>query len=99
MQVSNHAEFRIRKRLGIKKKAVESMKAAALTRGMRHDQTTGRLNRYFDALYFKYLIATNVRIYANFVWIFSDTGLVTVFPIPKEFRKLVTIVSNKIQNV
>lgn len=84
MNLTKHGQDRIRKRIGINKKSIGGMTDKAFQSGIEHKQTTGRLNKYFSHLYFKERKANNIRIYSNYVWIFYNKTLITVFPIPKE---------------
>ena len=87
MHTSKHGKKRVRKRIGIKKKAVNKMRDAAFNKGLTHAQATGRLSRYFDKLFLEHETANNIRVYANYVWIFAGETLVTVFPIPGNLRR------------
>ena len=87
MKTSVHGRKRVRKRIGIKKKAVDAMRDAAFSKGLTHAQAKGRLSRYIDKLYLEHDAGNNIRIYANYVWIFDGTTLVTVFPIPNNLRR------------
>jgi hypothetical protein len=95
LHTTNHGERRIRKRLGIKKKTVNRIRDSAFTKGIKHKQATGRLRNYFTWLYLKYKSSNNIRIYANYVWIFHNEYLITVFPVPKEHRKAAIKILNK----
>lgn len=86
MRTTVHGKERIRKRIGINKKAVEKMKDKAFTLGLTHSETTGSLNKYYTFLYFQNESATNIRIYANYVWIFTNEVLITVFPVPNRHK-------------
>ncbi len=87
MKLSKHAEHRIRKRIGIKKKIVEKIKDKAFNKGITHSQVKGRLRKYFDYLYLSHKTATNIRIYINYVRIFSNNTLITVFPLSSYYIK------------
>ena len=87
MKTTHHGAKRVRKRIGIKKKAVDAMRDAAFEKGLTHAQATGQLSRYYDKLFLEYESANNVRMYANYVWIFAGKSLVTVFPIPNNLRR------------
>ena len=89
MEVSEHAKKRIRKRMTNTKSGTESIAKKALERGIKHSDATGRLKKYFDALYFKNKKANNVRIYAQKVFIFHDENLITMFNLPKQFFNVV----------
>lgn len=69
-RVTNHAARRTKERLGLPKKLSHKNAENALRYGIRHSDTSGSLNRYISALYWKHETANNVRIYCNNVYIF-----------------------------
>lgn len=94
--VTKHAKKRVKERVGISKKLVEKNAEKALKFGIKHSDTTGRLNRYFSHLYFVNKNANNVRIYNKKVYIFCDERLITVFDLPQKYRRLVDNLKNEI---
>lgn len=85
MRLTRHATRRLRQRAGLNKKSLDYMTQRAYDLGLRRRETTGRLRRYMDAL--KYGRGnTTIRLYANFVWVFGDEALITVYPIPAEYQ-------------
>lgn len=87
MQVSEHAQERLKKRNGFNKKACERMAQKALTEGITHSQTKGRLNKWITHLYFRNQRANNIRLYGDKAYIFCDETLVTVLQIPSNLMK------------
>ena len=85
--VTNHAVKRTKQRLGLPKKLAEKNAERALAEGLRHRDTGGSLYRYIESLYWKNKTANNVRVYCNFVYIFHDSLLITVYPLPQRYRK------------
>lgn len=67
-RVTNHAARRTKERLGLPKKLSHKNAENALRYGIRHSDTSGSLNRYISALYWKHETANNVRIYCNNVY-------------------------------
>jgi hypothetical protein len=86
MNVTNHARDRIKERSGLPKKAIDRNAEKALEKGLRHAECSGRLKRYFDYLYLKHNKGSNIRIYNNHVYIFTNKYLITVLPLPGEHR-------------
>jgi hypothetical protein len=84
MRVSQHADERIRERCGLPKRAVEKNAAKALSDGITHEETSGRLKKYLDFLFLTHRRATNIRIYGCFVYLFTKHTLITVFPLPRD---------------
>lgn len=72
MKVSRHAKQRMKERCGFNGKAQERMARKALTDGITHAQTKGRLNK---------------RIYGDNAYIFCGETLVTVIPVPANIKK------------
>ena len=87
--VTKHGEKRMRERVGVPKAATKRMAQLAYENGLRRDEVSGSLGRYFDAEFFHDGSANNVRIWSGKVWIFSDNRLVTVVGIPAKYKKTV----------
>lgn len=94
-RVTNHAARRTKERLGLPKKLSHKNAENALRYGIRHSDTSGSLNRYISALYWKHETANNVRIYCNNVYIFHGETLITIFPLPQKYRKTAARISRK----
>ena len=89
VNVTNHATKRTKERLGLSKKLTTKNAERALVEGLHHRDTGGSLYRYIESLYWKNRTANNVRIYCNYVYIFHDSLLITVYPLPQRYRKTV----------
>ena len=87
MIISDHAYKRIKERCGLPKKAVERSAMIAFRKGLTHKESTGSLKRYFDYLFLSHKKGTNIRLYGNHVYVFSQNSLVTVLPLPNEHKK------------
>ena len=85
--VTKHAETRMKERCGFNKHSSERMAKKAFEDGVTHAQTKGRLNRWITKLYFKNRSANNIRLYGDNAYIFCETTLVTVIPIPNELKR------------
>lgn len=79
VDVTRHAEKRIRQRLGINKKATERNAEKALQCGVTHAEATGQLCKYLDGIFLRNYKPTNL---------FRDTKLITVLPLPRNLWKL-----------
>lgn len=97
-RVTDHAARRTKERLGISKRAAEKNAEKALQTGIRHCDTSGGLNRYISALYWRHQTANNVRIYCDNVYIFHDSVLITVFPLPQKYRKTAAKIKRRSSN-
>lgn len=86
--VTTHAGKRIRERIGVNKKSVQAISDRALQRGLSHSELTGKLKRYIDKLYLKGRIANNIKVYAEKVYLFKNTTLITVISLPTGLKRL-----------
>ena len=86
MRVSRHADRRIRERVGVPRSAVKRMAARARAEGIPRKDTHGSLRRYLDALYHYNEEADNIVVYAEKVWIFSGTTLITVLDLHQRYK-------------
>lgn len=80
--VTKKAERRIRQKLGVSKKSAEKAAEKALQFGVTHAEAKGKLCRHLDGIYLLKLNPTNMRVYNRFVYLFRDTKLITVLPLP-----------------
>lgn len=87
MDLTKHAKTRIKERCGLGKKG--SLRAAekALTEGIPHSRTKGRLNKWITSLYFGGSKANNIRLYGDKAYIFHNQTLITVMQIPQNLMK------------
>ena len=68
IEVSRHAERRLRERLGINRRAAKRLAEKAFYEGVRHKDTCGRLKKWMSGLYKKNRKANNMRIYGDFLY-------------------------------
>lgn len=85
----------MRERLGIPKRITDKNAEKALRFGVKHSDTSGSLHRYITSLYWKEQTANNTRIYGDYVYIFHNETLITVFPLPHKYRKTVERIRSK----
>ena len=93
--ISDHAKDRLKERCGLPKKAIERNVKTAFEQGIKHSECTGRLRKYLDYLFLSHKLATNIRLYGDTVYIFQDENLITVFQLPKIYKKAVNKLSLK----
>lgn len=62
------------------------MAEKAFADGVSHADASGRLNKYFNQLYCYDYSANNLRVYGEFVYVFSDHNLVTVMLVPNDLK-------------
>ncbi len=95
MDVSKHAEDRLKERCGFNRKTFERMAQKAYEDGITHAQTKGRLNKWITSLYFRNRNANNIRLYGDKAYIFCDEVLVTVIQIPVDLMKNLKAMTKK----
>lgn len=86
IQVSKHAETRLRERCGINRKSAQRIAEKAFNEGIQHSQTKGNLKKWVTSLYFHNKTANNIRLFGDKAYIFSDSVLITVLQIPSNLR-------------
>ena len=86
VQVSKHAEKRLRERCGLNSKSCNRMANRAFESGIKHKETKGKLCKWIDSLYFRDGSANNIRLYGDKAYIFCNDILVTVIQIPSDLR-------------
>lgn len=87
--LTRHGKKRMKQRLGLGKspKTLLLIADKALSKGITHKQTTGKLRRYLDSMYLSYHTGNNMRIWSNRVFIFRDMTLITVIPLPSKLAQ------------
>lgn len=100
IEITDHADKRIRKRMGVKRKAVRGIAIAAYYKGLKHNDTKGYLHKYLDNQYLQYHRTLDWRIYNNHLFCFkkiikhdSLTGKII------EYNRLLTVIklNNKLR--
>lgn len=84
--ITLHAYERAKDRLGLDKNQVNKIATKAFYQGMTHKQSSGKLKKYLDKLWLNYRRCNNVRIYKDNVFLFSNTTLVTIYPLPNNHK-------------
>ena len=100
LEVSEHAEKRLKERSGLNKKSVQKMAERAYEQGIKHSETKGNLRKYISGLTNEHRKkGTDIRVYGDKAFIFVQKQhwydpsmdyviLVTVLQIPSNLKKL-----------
>ena len=91
IRISEHAYDMAKKRLSWKPDVIDKMAKKAYNEGIKHSETTGRLNRYINKLFLKYRTANNIRIYGQNIYFFTGSTLVTLYRVPTSLIKYIKI--------
>ena len=86
IEISRHAEKRLRERCGINHKSAQRIAEKAFEQGVKHSETKGNLQKWVTSLYFHNKSANNIRLYGDKAYIFCGNALVTVLQIPSNLR-------------
>lgn len=103
--VTNHADQRIRQRVGVPRSAVRRLAVKAKAEGIERKDTSGSLRRYLDALYHYndkrdsdggYVYNdSSIYIYGEKVWVFVGNALVTVLNLPNRYKNAANALGRK----
>lgn len=88
--LTEHAELRLRKRLGLNRKAAGRTAEKALADGATHSQFSGSFRRYLDKVYLQERGANNMRVHAGHLYLFAGETLITCWPLPPKYRNIKT---------
>ena len=92
IRVTTHAFKRLKERYGLNKNAAKRMAKKAYNDGIRHGETSGRLNKFISSKTNTYKRkGSQMRIYGEYLWVFIDNNngtsdLITAFEIPLDLK-------------
>lgn len=89
--ITEHAFERAKERLGLDRKAFEKLALKAYISGMKHAECKGQLNKFITKLFMQYKTANNTRIYGEVIYLFHGNTLITVYQIPVELKKYLSL--------
>ena len=99
MQVTHHAQLRMKQRMGLDKKASTKIANKALTDGIQSTLTTGAVRKYLDWLtHYDESHFQKIMLYADKVFIFTASDrLITVINLPSAYKQSAHIQIAKIK--
>ncbi|MDB4330218.1 hypothetical protein N9948_00625 [bacterium] len=86
--VTDHANKRIRERVGVSKKTTKTLANKALVEGLDHSELKGSLKRFVNGLYMRSKSANNIKVLHDKAYIFKDTVLITVLSLPHNLARV-----------
>lgn len=111
IEVTDHAFDRLRERSGINRKAAVRLSERAYERGLKHNETNGRLHKYLVSVAYNSNKGACLRLYGDKVFIFNKSSkyneiitdengnrvirLVTVIQVPSDLIKSVNNLTSK----
>lgn len=84
--LTTHAKKQLRKRLGLPKKVLERQAQEAFSKGVRHSEARGKARKWLDKQFLSHGNCNNARVYNNYLYVFRDNVLITVFCVPLKLR-------------
>lgn len=93
--VTSHGSERMRERMGLNKKSLDEVCNKALSRGIKHGDTSGALRKYLDGIYMSHRHSNNTRIYNHKVFVFNGEILITVLNLPNRFKGQVNNINKR----
>ena len=87
LRITNHAEDRGRERFSLSRNSIERVAQRALSGGVPREATRGQLRRYLDALWQQHRTADNIRLYGEYLFLFSGNVLITAWHLPASYRR------------
>lgn len=99
IQISRHAEKRLRERNGLNKKSMQRIVDRAYIKGIRTKDTTGNLKKWLISLKDKRNGVNIVTVYGHQVYLFAGDVLVTVFDVPCSLKKNIDQTKEKFYNL
>jgi hypothetical protein len=95
MNIRVHAYERAKKRYGINKKSLERIICRIYYKGLKHTDIRGSFRKYIDNKRERNGDKHVVRIYGDFIFIFHARTLITLYHIPRKFKKMRDIFANE----
>lgn len=87
VEISDHAEKRIRKRFGVKRKAVPNVVKQAMDNGVRVASLSGKVKRWFDRQSIIHKSGNNSVFYSGFCFVINNNVVITAYEIPKNLNQ------------
>lgn len=88
--ITDHAFRRAKERCSLSKKALRRTAEKAYFDGYDHAKLKGRIRRYIDKRLMQYKKrGVRIKIYGEYMYIFTSNVLVTLFGIPNDFKAYV----------
>ena len=91
INISSHAEQRLKQRLGLPIRAARRAALNAYIRGARHGDFKGPLRKYIERRRktgYDENSADDIAVYAGNLYCFAGTTLITVWPVPEKLKSM-----------
>ena len=87
MIITDHAYDRAKERCGWNRKALERMTEKVISHGKDCSNYAGKLKKWIDSVYFSKQTASKLLVFGNYLFIFCQGKLVTIYQIPNYLTK------------
>ncbi len=85
--ITDHAYKRAKERLSLTSNAFKKLATKAYHQGISKSDCSGNLAKYVYKLWRSYQVANNIRIFGEYVFLFTGNILITVYQIPNNVKK------------
>lgn len=89
--ITDHAFERAKERLSLNRKVFMKLSEKAFDKGLKHSEMKGNLKKYATAIWFKYKTGDNMRVYGENLFLFEKNILITVYQLPNNLKKYVSL--------
>jgi hypothetical protein len=88
--LTDHAIQRAKERLSLREESLARLANKAITEGIKHAETNGKLKRFISGLWSEGHAINNARVWGEVIFLFRDRVLITLYQLPLEFRKVLS---------
>lgn len=94
-KITKHAYDRAKERMSISHHALDRMAGLVLDHGVKKDDTRGMLNGYLNQFSGLGGTANDTRVYGEYVYVFEQETLITVYQLPNALRRYLRLVRKR----
>lgn len=89
--ITKHAYSRAKERAGLNKKSLQRIMPRIIEKGLSRNLMSGNLRKWVDSIYYRYGKKRTYRIYHQYLLVFQNNVLITLYRVPADLIKLVEI--------
>lgn len=87
--ITKHGREKLHERINLMDKGADRITKRALKHGIKHSETYGELKSWLSGKYLSRHSANDLRIYKNNLFVFCNSILVTVYPLPEKYAEMI----------
>lgn len=85
-ELTQHAKERGWERLKLREAPLQKLADEALELGLKQGEVSGKVARWLASEFFRHHTANNMRVWHGIAFVFHDSRLITLFPVPCKLR-------------